>query len=209
MNTLKTELNDEQILETACRTVARWLGESVHFISDVPKFKDPETLTALRLRGVVQEYDGEIGRFKGILANRVQPHSTIGESQIERQSIMKVKLIEENRKKDKEIIQKGLEILEKRRNIYAGKLRLTRLKQFQIYTITREADRINKEANETLTKIEKLRTLIKEQTQKLTQLQTKYNELYERFQKTNMDPEKRFPTLNVEIPRHITEFAKW
>ena len=209
MNTLKTELNEEQILETACRTVARWSGESVHFISDVPKFKDPETLTALRLREVVQDYDGEIGRFKDISANRVQPHPTMGESQIESQSVMQVKLIEETRRKDKEIIQKGLEILEKRRSVYVGKLRLAKLKQFQIHTITREADRINKEAQETLTKIEKLRTLIKEQTQKLTQLQAKQNELYERFQKINMDSERGFPTFNVEIPRHITEFAKW
>jgi len=209
MNTLKTELDDEQILETACRTVARWSGESIHFLSDVPKFKDPETLTALRLKETVQEYDSEIGRFKDILANRVQPHPTMGELQVESRSIMQSKLIEETRRKDKEIIQKGLEILEKRRSVYVGKLRLAKLKQFQICTITREADRISKEAHETLIKIEKLRTLIKEQTQKLTQLQAKHNEFYEKFQKINIDPEKSFPRLNVEIPHHITEFAKW
>jgi len=209
MNTLKTELNEEQILETAYHIVARWHRESVHFFSDVPKFKDPETLTALRLKETIQEYDSEVRIFKDILANRVQPHPTMGESQVERQSVMQSKLIEETRRKDKEIIQKGLEILEKRRSVYVGKLRLAKLKQFQIHTITREADKINKEAQETLTKIEKLRTAIKEQAQKLTQLQTKHNELYEKFQKINMDPEKSFPMFNVEIPRHITEFAKW
>jgi len=209
MNTLKTGLNDEQILETAYHIVARWHRESIHFLSDVPKFRDPETLTALRLKEVAQEYDSEIRRFKDILANRVQPHPTTGEPQVERQSVMQIKLIEETRRKDKEIIQKSLEILEKRRSAYAGKLSLARLKQFQICTITREANRINKEAHETLTKIEKLRTAIKEQAQKLTQLQAKHNELYERFQKINMDSERGFPTFNVEIPRHITEFAKW
>ena len=209
MNTLKTELNDEQILETACRTVARWHGESVHFLSDVPRFKDPETTSALRLKEVVQDYDGEIGRFKDILASRVQPHPTMGESQVESRNVMQIKLIEENHRRDKEIIQKGLEILEKRRSAYAGKLRLAKLKQFQIHIITREADKINKEAHETLTKIENLKTTIKEQTQKLTHLQAKHNQLYERFQKINMNPEKSFPTLNVEISRHIAEFAKW
>jgi uncharacterized coiled-coil protein SlyX len=208
MSTLRTESDDEQTLETASRTIARWLGESIHFFSDAPKFKDPETLTALRLKETIQEYDSEIRRFKDILANRVQPHPAMGESQVESQSVMQSKLIEETRRKDKEIIQKGIEILEKRRSAYVGKLRLAKLKQFQICTITREADRINKEAHETLIKIEKLRTLIKEQTQKLTQLQAKHNELYERFQKINMDPEKSFPRLNMEIPRHITEFAK-
>jgi len=209
MSTLKTELDEEQILEASYSIVARCLGQGTHFLSDVPKFKDPETLTALQLKQTVEDYNGEIRRFKDILANEVQSHPTMRGSQVTSQSVMQSKLIEETRRKDKEIIQKGLEILEKRRSVYVGKLHLAKLKQFQIHTITREADRINKEAQETLTKIEKLRTLIKEQTQKLTQLQAKQNELYERFQKINMDSERGFPTFNVEIPRHITEFAKW
>jgi len=130
------------------------------------------------------------------------------EPPLENKSAAYIKAIRETRLKEKEAIENGIKILKKRRNTYAGKLRLAKIKQFEVNSMTGEAEKLNKQAHETLAKIQELKTAINQQIQKFTELQAKYNELHEKFQKINLDPNRSFPMFNTEIPRHILDLAK-
>lgn len=200
---------DGHALELAYRTVSGWLRETSGLMSKtIPRFKDPDTLTALQLKATIEEYDAEIKKFKDVLAGRIKPKITIVEPPLENKSAAYIKAIEETRRKEKEAIESGIKVLKKRRSLYAGKLRPAKIKQFEIGIVIGEADRINKQAEEILARIQELKTAIKEQIQKFTELQAKHNELHGKFQKINLDPNRILPMFNTEIPRHIFDLAK-
>jgi chromosome segregation ATPase len=200
--------SDEKALEAAYRTASGWLRESGLTSEIIPRFKDPNSLTALKLKATIEEHDAEIKRLRDVLAGRIKPKVTIVRPPLENKSAAYIKAVKETSRKEKETIEKGIKTLEKRRRIYARKLRIVKLRQFEVNSTIEEAEKINKQAHETLNKIQELKKAIKEEIGKFTELQARYNGLHEKFQKINLDPNRSFPRLNAEIPRRIVEFAE-
>jgi len=201
--------HDNEILEIAYRTVAGWLNEPLGQISKaIPKMPDLEQTTGLQLKTLVEEFDGEVKLFKNVLAGKEKPRFIIVQPAQDSFTVQKAKRLEQERQTDKENIEKGVAILEKRRNKLWRRLQILKLKQPL-------ANRKLGKANQIIAEAKHLNTKILEETDKLGKmlceiesLKSKYNVVCNEFQKTNLDSEKQLPPFNVEIPRTIQQLFR-
>ena len=72
------------------------------------------------------------------------------------------------------------------------------------------------EANQIIEEAKGLKAKIMEETDKLKHMlqgmesrMSKYIAVYNEFQKTNLDPEKKLPPFNVEIPRTMLQLFRF
>ena len=123
-------------------------------------------------------------------------------------SVFKARRLEQERQADKEIIEKGIAILEKRRNKLWRRLQILMLKQPLAHRKLTEANELVEQAKDLKTKIiqetDKLRQMLCE----MESLKSKYNAVCNEFQKTNLDTEKQLPPFNVEVPRAIQQLFR-
>jgi hypothetical protein len=197
---------EDSTLETAYRTVAAWLHEPLGPIRQtIPKMPDLEQTTGLKLKTLVEEFDSEIELFKNVLDGKEKPRFTVVEPPSDSFTVQKAKRLEQERQADKENIEKGIAILEKRRNKLWRRLQILKLKQPIAHRKLAEANQIIERAQHLNAKImeetDKLKTMLRE----MESLKAKYNNVFNEFQKTNLDEHKQFPPFNVEIPRTIKQ----
>ena len=201
--------HDNEILEIAYRTVAGWLNEPLGQVSKaIPKMPDLEQTTGLQLKTLVEEFDSEVKLFKNVLAGKEKPRFIIVQPAPDSFTVQKARRLEQERQADKENIEKGVAILEKRRNKLWRRLQILKLKQPL-------ANRKLGEANQIIAEAKHLNTKILEETDKLGKmlceiesLKSKYNVVCNEFQKTNLDTEKQLPPFNVEVPRAIQQLFR-
>lgn len=206
MSDLIIRSNDHEILELAYRIVAGWLNEPLGPINKaIPKMPNLQQTTGLQLKALVEEYGFEIKRFKDVLTGRLKSYVNVVEPSIDSFSMQKAKRLELERQENTETIKKGITILEKRRNAFWKRLQILRLKQPLVQRKMAEAGRIVEKANQLNNRILNEAQRLKQMLSEMEGLKAKYNNTYNEFQKTNLDPDKQFPPFNVEVPRFILQ----
>jgi len=200
---------EDSTLEIAYRTVACWLKEPLGVISKaIPKMPDLEQTTGLQLKAMVEEYDSEIKRFKDLLGGRLKSRFHVVEPSVADFSVFKARRLEKERQADKEIIEKGIVILEKRRSKLWRRLQILKLKQPLANRKLGEANQIIEEAKHLNAKMMEEADKLKQMLHRMESLKSKYNIVCNEFQKTNLDPEKQLPPFNVELPRTIQQLFR-
>jgi len=200
---------EDSTLEIAYRTVACWLNEPLGVVSKaVPKMPDLEQTTGLQLKALVEEYDGEIKLFKNVLVGRLKSRFHVIEPSPDDFSVFKARRLKQERQADKEIIEKGIAILEKRRSKLWRRLQILRLKQPLAHRKLTEANQLVEQAKYLRTKIVQETDKLREMLCEMESLKSKYNTVCNEFQKTNVDPEKQLPPFNVEVPRTIEQLFR-
>jgi len=200
---------EDSTLEVAYRTVACWLNEPLGVISKaIPKMPDLEQTTGLQLKALVEEYDSEIKLFKSVLGGRLKSRIHVIEPSPANFSVQKERRLKQERQADKEIIEKGIAILEKRRNKLWRRLQILKLKQPLANRKLGEANQIIEEAKHLNAKMMEEADKLKQVLHEMESLKSKYNIVCNEFQKTNLDPEKQLPPFNVEIPRTIQQLFR-
>jgi len=195
---------EDSTLEIAYRTVACWLNEPLGVVSKaIPKMPDLEQTTGLQLKALVEEYDSEIKRFKDLLGGRLKSRFHVVEPSPNSLSVQTAKRLEQERQADREIVEKGIAILEKRRNKLWKRLQILRLKQPFANRKLGEVNQIIEEAKHLNAKMMKEADKLKQMLHEMESLKSKYNALCNEFRRTNLDPEKQLPAFNVEVPRTI------
>jgi len=197
---------EDSTLEIAYRTVACWLNEPLGVVSKaIPKMPDLEQTTGLQLKALVEEYDSEIKLFKDLLSGRLKSRIHVVEPSPDSLSVQTAKRLEQERQADREIVERGVAILEKRRNKLWRRLQILRLKQPFANRKLGEANQIIEEAKHLNAKMMEEADKLKQMLHEMESLKSKYNAVYNEFQKTNLDPEKLLPAFNVEVPRTIQQ----
>jgi len=199
---LKPELKDNEILESAYRTVASRLNESLGPLSQaIPELPNLEQLTGLQLKTLIQEYDSEIKRFRDVLTGRLKPGINVFELSSDNMDIQRARRLKQDQQNDTETIRRGITILEKRRSMLRRRLRILRLCQITVSSKIAEGKRIVEKASQLNTEILKEVQKLKQMLSEIEGLRAKYNSLYNEFQETNLNPNRQFPPFSVEIPR--------
>jgi len=195
---------DEDKLSAAHRLVSHLLGASVWTGSEVPRLPPhQENLSALETKAEVELYQAEIARFKNAI--KTTEKNTARTLREEDLSGLKAESLKRELKENVELIQKGIDVLEKRKGMFGRRLLIAKLKQPLFCQRLREAEEVVEKAKrlntEISTQIDKLKNMLSE----MEGLKTKYNELYNEFLKTNLDPNKQFPSFNIEVPRIVQQ----
>jgi len=197
---------EDSTLETAYRTVAGWLNEPLGPISKViPKVPDLHQISGLQLKALVEEYDSDIKRFKDLLAGRLKPRVTVVEPPADSFSVQKAKRLEQEHQSDREIVEKAIAVLEKRRNKLWRKLQILRLKQPLAHQKLAEANQIIEEAKHLNAKIMQETDKLKQMLREMESLKSKHNALFNQFQRTNLNSDAAFPQFYVEVLRTIRQ----
>ena len=101
--------NETQRLEIAYRTAAR-LTRTGLFTGDIPKFKPPETLTALEIKQRADALNDEIEYLERVLKGKIRPaFEVVGIDPTQ---------LESEKKENRENLQRGIKILNKWRSSY-------------------------------------------------------------------------------------------
>jgi len=209
MSLLKPEFKDSEILEIAYRTVASRLNEPLCPISQaIPEMPNPEQLTGLQLKALIEEYDSEIKRFRNVLTGRLKSRISIFEPPTDNMNMQRAKRLEQDHRNDMETIKKGTNILEKRRGTLRKRLNILRLSQITVQPKVAEGKRIVEKASQLNSEILKEVQKVKQMLSEMDGLRAKYNNIYNEFQKANLDPEKQLPPFNVEVPRTIQQLFR-
>jgi len=167
---------EDSILEIAYRTVACWLNEPLGVISKaIPKMPDLEQTTGLQLKALVEEYDSEIKLFKSVLGGRLKSRIHVIEPSPANFSVQKERRLKQERQADKEIIEKGIAILEKRRNKLWRRLQILKLKQPLANRKLGEANQIIEEAKHLNAKMMEEADKLKQVLHEMESLKSKYN----------------------------------
>jgi hypothetical protein len=198
----KPDVSEEHVLEVAYRTASQMLRKGIFTTSEVPKMKKPEAMTALQLKAEVKFYNREIKRLRDIINGRLKPAFHISEEHIG----IPEAILQRERRKDNELIEKGIAILKKRRAIYAKKLRFAKLRQPWIGRLIAEAERLNIEAQNILADIEKYRGKIRENLEIFRELQKRFGELVKKFEEVNLDP-NRMLRFKHEMPKKVLDLV--
>jgi len=195
---------DEDKLVAAHRLVSHLSGAPVWTSSEVPRLPPhPENLSALEIKAEVERYQAEVTRFKNAI--KITEKNTARTLREEDFTGLKAESLKRELKENVELIQKGIDVLEKRKGMFARRLLIAKLKQPLFHQEMREAEEIVEKAkrlnDEISMQVDKLKNMLSE----MKGLKTKYNGFYNEFLKTNLDPNKRFPLFNVEVPRIVQQ----
>jgi len=193
---------DEDKLLAAHRLVSHLLGAPVWTSSEVPRLpRHPENLSALEIKAEAERYQAEVTRFKNAI--KTTEKNTARTLREEDLSSIKAESLKRELRENVELIQKGVDVLEKRKGMFGRRLLMAKLKQPLFHQKLREAEEMIQNARrlntEISTQIDRLKNMLSE----MDCLKTKYNELHNEFLKTNLDPNKQFPLFNVEVPRIV------
>jgi len=195
---------EEDKLLAAHRLVSHLSGAPVWTSSEVPRLPPrPENLSALEIKAEVERYQAEIARFKNAI--KTTEKNTARTLREEDFTGIKAESLKRELKENIELIQKGIDVLEKRRGMFGRKLLIAKLKQPLFHHKLREAEEILQNAKRLNTEISVQIDRLKNMLSELEDLKTKYNEVYNEFLKTNLDPNKQFPLFNVEVPRIVQQ----
>jgi len=206
---LKPEFKDNEILEIAYRTVASRLNEPLCPVSQaIPKMPNPEQVTGLQLKALIEEYDSEINHFRDVLIGRLKSRINVFEPPTDNMNTLRAKRLEQDHLNDMETIKKGITILEKRRDTLRKRLRILRLSQITVQPKVAEGKRIVEKASQLNSEIIREVQKVKRMLSEMDGLRAKYNNVYNEFQKTNLDPKKQLPPFNVEVPRTIQQLFR-
>jgi len=200
---MSTSVEEDKLL-AAHRLVSHLSGAPVWTSSEAPRLPlHPENLSALEIKAEVERYEAEIKRFKnGMKTTEKNTARTLREEDL---TGVKAESLKRELKENVELIQKGIDILEKRKGMFARRLLITKLKQPLFNSKMRGTEEIIQKARrlntEISTQIDKLKNMLSE----MEGLKTKYNELHNEFLKTNLDPNKQLPLFNIEVPRIVQQ----
>jgi len=151
----------------------------------IPKMPALEQTTGLQLKALVEEYDSEIKLFKDLLGGRLKSRFHVVEPSPDSFNVFKARRLKQERQADKEIIEKGIAILEKRRSKLWRRLQILRLKQPFANRKFGEANQIIEEAKHLNAKIMEETDKLKQMLHEMESLKSKYNAVCNEFQKTN------------------------
>lgn len=208
MSNLKFAHTDDDILQIAYRMVCSWLNESIGLMSKaIPRTPDPNRLSAVQTQALVQEYDSEIQRFKDAVSGKIKP--PILQTDIEPKEAMTGRNRKQTHQRDIETLRQAIVILKKRRKPYAHKLFMARINQYKLSGITSKTEQVHQEAQKILQEIHEYQTRIRTAVGRHEQLQTEFNDAYNKFTNTNLDPTRRNALIGPErLPNSILDFTK-
>jgi len=196
---MSTSAEEDKLL-TAHRLVSHLSGAPVWTSSDAPRLPlHPENLSALEIKAEVERYQTEIKRFKNAI--KTTEKNTARTLREENLTGIKAESIKRELKENVELIQKGIDVLEKRKGIFGRKLLIAKLKQPLFHQKLHEAEEILQKAKQSNAEISMQIDKLKNMLSEIEGLKTKYNELYNEFLKINLDPNKQLPLFNVEVPQ--------
>jgi len=200
---MSASTEDDKLL-AAHRLVSHLSGAPVWTSAEAPRMPlHPENLTALEIKAEVERYQAEITRFKN--AMKTTEKRTAHTLRDENLTGIRAESLKRELKENIELIQKGIDVLEKRKGMFRRKLLVAKLKQPLICQRMREAEEVVEKArqlnDEISVQVDKLKNTLSE----MESLKTKYNAFYNEFLKTNLDPNKRFPLFNVEVPQIVQQ----
>ena len=191
---------NEDKLVAAHRLVSHLSGAPVWTSAEAPRLPpNLENLSALEIKAEVERYQAEIVRFKTVI--RTSEKTIARTLREENLTGIKAESLKRELKENVELIQKGIDILEKRKGVFGRRLLIAKLKQPLFHQKMREAQEVIEKAKRLNDEISVQTDKLKNMMSELEGLKTKYNELYNEFLKTNLDPNKQFPLFNVEVPR--------
>jgi len=200
---MSTSAEDDKLL-AAHRLVSHLSGAPVWTSAETPRMPlHPENLTALEIKAEVEQYQAEITRFKNAI--KTTEKNTARTLRDENLTGIKAESLKRELKENVELIQKGIDVLKKRKGMFGRRLLIAKLKQPLFHQKLREAEEVVEKAKrlntEISTQIDKLKNMLSE----MEGLKTRYNEFYKEFLKTNLDPNKQFPSFNVEVPQIVQQ----
>jgi len=191
--------NEDKLL-AAHRLVSHLSGAPVWTSAEAPRLPpNLENLSALEIKAEVERYQAEIVRFKTVI--RTSEKTIARTLREENLTGIKAESLKRELKENVELIQKGIDILEKRKGVFGRRLLIAKLKQPLFHQKMREAQEVIEKAKRLNDEISVQTDKLKNMMSELEGLKTKYNELYNEFLKTNLDPNKQCPLFNVEVPR--------
>jgi len=191
---------DEDKLLAAHRLVSHLSGAPVWTSSEVPRLPPhPENLSALEIKAEVERYQAEIARFKNAI--KITEKNTARTLREEDLSSIKAESLKRELRENVELIQKGIDVLEKRKGMFGRRLLIAKLKQPLFHQKMCEAQEVVEKARRLNDEISVQTNKLKNMLYELEGLKTKYNGFYDEFLKTNLDPNKQFPLFNLEVPR--------
>jgi len=187
---------EDQALENAYR-LAHGLLRMPFSYRQTPSFHDQDALSAQQLQLEVQDYDAEIKFLTDVLDGKIKPRFIVIEGE---GSMMSAKARTEEEKTDREILNRGLEILKRRRRVYARRLTWLKLQQPTLQSSMKKAQEINEKASQTINELD---DVIKQKLVLLRELAVHYNELNSKHAKLNLDANQSLPPF-PSLPRHIS-----
>lgn len=202
-----TDPKEEHVLEVGCRVVSHALREHTFSTSDVPRMRNVESMTALECLEEVQRYDEELKRFEEAVSRLAHEYKT--EVHDEDLTTSEAEHLKRNYEEDIDLIRRGQAVLEKRRDVFAGKVRFAKLRRLLVSQTVKAAERINKEAEVALEEISVHQSALKAEVRRLDELQSQFNEVRGRFDSINLDAEKaNSMTFDHKVPEKVMNFVR-
>jgi len=181
------KLAERQALEIAYRTAGRLIRTGL-FTGDIPKFKPPETLTALEIKRRAEALNDEINYLESVLKGKVKPaFELVGFDPTKSES---------EKKENKENLQRGIRILKKWRSSYNRCLWKAKAKQPFIEKKRRKAEKIIQRLRELKSEVEEFHGKISDEVERL---EAKLGALSKEYNSLNLNPRKPFPSTLMEI----------
>lgn len=178
---------ERQLLEIAYRTAGR-LTRTGLFTGDIPKFKPPETLTALGIMRRAEALNDEIKYLESVLKGKVKPaFEIVGFDPTES---------EPEKKENKENLQRGIKILKKWRSSYNRHLLKAKAKQPFVEKKRQEAEKIVQRLHELKSEVEEFHGKTGDEVQKL---EARLGTLSKEYNSLNLNPRKPFPSSLMQI----------
>lgn len=197
-NTVSVVMMTEQsILEAAMRIAQIRLRLGTLTTHDMPKLEDVENMNALQMQAKVDNLEHWIDSFRTAL--KISSVGAPSESVSNEKERLKQWQI------DNQSLEKGLDILNRIKAIYWRKLLSAKLKQPLLASKIGEAERIIEEANRLNAKIVEEAQKLKQMLSEMEDLKARYNRVYNKFQKINLDPDKQFPPFDAEVSRNLRQ----
>lgn len=178
---------ERQRLEIAYRTAVR-LTRTGLFTGDIPKYKPPETLSALEIKRRAEALNDEIEYLEEVLKGKIRPaFEVVGFDPTKSES---------EKKENKENLQRGIKTLKKWRSSYNRHLLKAKLQQPLVEKKRREAEKIVQLLRELKSEVEEFHGKIGDEVQRLD---ARLGTLGKEYNSLNLNPQKPFPSSLMEI----------
>jgi exonuclease VII large subunit len=204
---MPVNMAEEHDLEVGCRFVSGVLRDGYGSSSMVPRLKNAELMTALECAEEVQRYDEELKRFQEAMARVTREYKIAARNE---ETTSKAENLKRAYEGDMDLIRRGLLVLQKRRGIFAGKVRSAKLQGLIARKTFKDAEKIKSEAQAKVNEIQDLKAALDAAVEKFNQLRLQFDNVSKKFHSLNLDREKAGSLVfNVELPENIRKIARF
>jgi hypothetical protein len=173
----------------------------------VLRMKNPNLMTALECQEEVERYDEELKRFKEAVDRLTREYKTAARQDLTSSGA-------ENLRREFEenigLIRRGQAVLEKRRGVFAGRVRSAKLQGLIAHKTFKDAEKIKSEAQAKVNEIMDLKAALDAAVDKFNELRLQFDEVSKKFYRLNLDREKAGSLVfNVELPESMKKPARF